>query len=95
MSLLMRYWNSIIADLERESIHLPFVFDAEAGEVPGREWAQGFMAGTRLARDGWKELFASEKEGQLCSSKRTFCIPCPRGSPAATSILRMRVVNRP
>src|SRR5450631_579085 len=65
MSLLMRYWNSIIADLERESIHLPFVFDAEAGEVPGREWAQGFMAGTRLARDGWKELFASEKEGQL------------------------------
>ena len=73
MSLLMRYWNSIIADLEREAIHLPFVFDAEAGEVPGREWAQGFMAGTRLARDGWKELFVSEKEGQL------FMIPLVAG----------------
>jgi yecA family protein len=65
MSLLMRYWNSIIADLERESIHLPFVFDADAGELPGREWAQGFLAGTRLARDGWKELFDSEREGDL------------------------------
>jgi uncharacterized protein len=73
MSLLMRYWNSIIADLERESIHLPFVFDADAGELPGREWAQGFLAGTRLARDGWKELFDSEREGDL------FMIPLMAG----------------
>ena len=73
MSLLMRYWNSIIADLERESIHLPFVFDTAAGELPGREWAEGFLAGTRLARDGWKELFDSEREGHL------FMIPLMAG----------------
>jgi uncharacterized protein len=73
MSLLMRYWNSIIADLERELIHLPFVFAAAAGELPGREWAEGFLAGTRLARDGWKELFDSEREGHL------FMIPLMAG----------------
>jgi hypothetical protein len=27
MSLLTRYWNSIIADLERDSIHLPFIVE--------------------------------------------------------------------
>jgi yecA family protein len=51
MSLLMRYWNSIIADLERESIHLPFVFDAEAGKcraVNGRKasWRVPVWRGT-------------------------------------------------
>jgi len=65
MGFLMRYWNSIIADLEHESIHLPFVFEEPHGGLVGREWAQGFLAGTRLARDGWKELFDSDREGDL------------------------------
>ena len=65
MSLLMRYWNSIIADLEQESIHLPFVFEAEPGEVLGREWARGFVVGVDLAPDGWDELFDDENEGDL------------------------------
>jgi uncharacterized protein len=65
IGLLMRYWNSIIADLKHESIHLPFVFEDPHGGLVGREWAQGFLAGTRLARDGWKELFDSDREGDL------------------------------
>ena len=73
ISLLMRYWNSIIADLERDSIHQPFVFEELDGDLPGRDWAQGFLAGTRLARDGWKELFDSEREGDL------FMIPLMAG----------------
>jgi len=73
IGLLMRYWNVIIADMERESIHLPFVFEDPEGGLPGREWAQGFLAGTRLARDGWKELFDSEREGDL------FMIPLMAG----------------
>jgi uncharacterized protein len=65
MSLLMRYWNSIIADLERESIHPPFVFEVGTGQILGREWARGFMAGTRLAPEGWEDIFADEQEGDL------------------------------
>ncbi len=65
MSLLMRYWNSIIADVERESIHLPFVFEVEPREVPGREWAYGFMVGVDLSPEGWEALFNDDAEEDL------------------------------
>jgi uncharacterized protein len=65
LSLLMRYWNSIIADVERESIHLPYVYEVEPGEVPGREWAYGFMVGVELSPEGWETLFNDEGEEDL------------------------------
>jgi uncharacterized protein len=67
MWLIMRYWNSIIADLERESIHMPYIVEPGIDGIPGRAWARGFMQGTRLAPRGWGELWASETEGQLLS----------------------------
>jgi len=65
MLLLMRYWNSVIADFERESIHLPYLVDIEPAAIPGREWARGFLRGTRLAPEGWQELWNKEDEGHL------------------------------
>ena len=73
MSLLMKYWNSIIADAERESVHLPYVYEVAPGELPGREWAYGFMTGVDLAPDGWGELFDDEDENDL------FVIPLMAG----------------
>jgi uncharacterized protein len=66
-SLLMRYWNSIIADLERESIHLPYIVEPGIDGIPGRAWARGFMKGTRLAPEGWSDLWDGEGDGQLMS----------------------------
>ena len=65
LSLLMRYWNSVIADFERESIHLPYVEEPGIDGILGRAWARGFFQGTRLAPSGWSELWQSETEGQL------------------------------
>jgi uncharacterized protein len=65
MSLLMRYWNSIIADLERESIHLPYAVEPGTDGILGRAWARGFMRGTRLAPTGWDELWQEENEGHV------------------------------
>jgi uncharacterized protein len=65
VSLIIRYWNSIIDDLERESVHPPYVLEVEPGEVPGRAWARGFMSGVALAPSGWKNLFQNEEEGDL------------------------------
>lgn len=65
MTLLMRYWNSIVADVERDSIHLPFVYEVEPSDVPGREWACGFMVGVELSPDGWEDLFNDEIEEDL------------------------------
>lgn len=31
----------------------------------GRDWARGFMQGTRLASAGWSRLFQDEKEGHV------------------------------
>jgi uncharacterized protein len=67
MSLLTRYWNSIIADLERDSIHLPFIVEPGIDGIPGRAWARGFLKGTRLAPEGWSDLWDSESEGQMLS----------------------------
>lgn len=66
-SLIMRYWNSIIADLERESIHIPFIMEPGIDGIQGRAWARGFMRGVRLAPTGWNELLTDENEGLLVS----------------------------
>ena len=73
LSLIMRHWNSIITDLDVESIHVPLIVDVAPGEVPGREWARGFMLGVDLAGEGWGELFNDEEEGDL------FVIPLVAG----------------
>jgi uncharacterized protein len=67
MSLLMRYWNSIVADFERESIHFPYVEEPGVDGIVGRDWARGYLKGTRLAPAGWDDLWNSDTEGQLLS----------------------------
>jgi uncharacterized protein len=63
LALLMRYWNSIAADFSAEAIHLPYIEEPGADNIPGRDWARGFMRGTRLAPTGWSRLFTDDKEG--------------------------------
>lgn len=45
--------------------YLPVILGGEPGtdDIPGREWARGFMRGTRLAPTGWKRLFSDDREG--------------------------------
>jgi hypothetical protein len=35
--------------------------------ISGRAWARGFLKGTRLAPEGWSDLWDSEGDGQLLS----------------------------
>jgi len=44
---------------------LPYLVDIEPAAIPGREWARGFLRGTRLAPEGWQELWNKEDEGHL------------------------------
>jgi uncharacterized protein len=67
MSLLMRYWNSVVADFERESIHIPFIVEPGIDGISGRAWARGYRQGTRLAPLGWDELWTSTSEEQWMS----------------------------
>jgi uncharacterized protein len=67
LSLLMRYWNGIVADFSNETVHLPYIEEPGIDNIVGRAWARGFMRGTRLARTGWNRLFSDEKEGHPIS----------------------------
>jgi uncharacterized protein len=63
LSLLMRYWNAIVADFSDETVHLPYIEVPGTDNILGRDWARGFMRGTRLAPTGWNRLFSDDKEG--------------------------------
>jgi uncharacterized protein len=63
LSLLMRYWNAIVADFSDETVHMPYIKVPGTDNILGREWARGFMRGTRLAPTGWNRLFTDEEEG--------------------------------
>ncbi len=67
MSLVLRYWNTIVADFEREAIHLPFIVEPGIDGITGRAWARGFMRGVRLAPEGWNALLGDKDEGMLLS----------------------------
>jgi len=62
MGLLMRYWNSIVQDFERETFHVAYLGEPGEDGVPGRTWARGYMRGVHLARDGWSRILHDERE---------------------------------
>lgn len=64
----MRYWNSIAEDFRSgDQIHMPYTEEPGTDSILGRDWARGFMRGTRLAPRGWDRLFKDEKEGMSIS----------------------------
>jgi uncharacterized protein len=65
LPLLMRYWNSIVASLQRLGVYEPLFDDADTRGVVGRLWAKGFMQGVDLRREGWRELLGAENSGDL------------------------------
>ena len=65
LGLLMRYWNAIAADFEQESIHLAYVLEPGSEGITGRDWARGYMRGTRLSPEGWNRIFGDDREGHV------------------------------
>lgn len=65
LGLMMRHWNAIADEFERETVYGPLFDPPDERGVPGRRWARGFMRGVQLRRQQWGELLTSEHEGQL------------------------------
>ena len=65
MGLLMRLWNAIAHDFERETIHVAHRDEPGEDGVPGRAWARGYMHGIRLAPEGWNRILQDEREEQV------------------------------
>lgn len=62
MALLMRYWNAIAQDFERETSHVAYRGEPGEDGVPGRAWARGYMHGIGLARQGWSRILQDDRE---------------------------------
>jgi uncharacterized protein len=65
LGLMMRHWNAIVDEYEKERVYLPLFDEPDEKGVPGRQWARGFMRAVAMRRRGWKSMFTDEQEGQL------------------------------
>ena len=61
LSLLMRHRNSVGRIFEEEEIFIPLLFVDEEGTAHGNDWARGFMRGTHMHHESWKELVKDEE----------------------------------
>jgi len=62
LSLLMQNWNSIVAELQGKGFHVPLVLCDEKGIARGNDWASGFLGGTEMRKEAWRELFQDENK---------------------------------
>ena len=63
MTLVMRRYNHVNDQLESGEGYLPLVLEDAEGRWRGNDWAQGFLAGTRLRHEIWAEIVNSEERG--------------------------------
>jgi uncharacterized protein len=70
MSLAIRHWNAIGAGLARgversaDDVHVPLLFEDEAGVVAGNDWARGFWRATLFDLEPWRTMMADPQGGQ-------------------------------
>ena len=62
MDLLAKHWNAIAARRSADAPHRPQI-DQFGDDLPGKGWAQGFVAGMNLCADAWDPLIENEDEG--------------------------------
>jgi uncharacterized protein len=65
VSLVMRHWNCILAELDAGVVHAPLLGHGALDGVLGRAWAQGFMRGVNFTQGGWSEIFQGELPGGI------------------------------
>jgi len=61
--LVGRHWNHVNRQLDSADVYLPHLYEDEEGNVQGNHWAQGFLAGTNLRYEIWREIVEDEDDG--------------------------------
>ena len=63
LSLVMRHWNAISQTLRSGNVYTPVLLEDEDGVSHGNDWANGFIRGMELRREGWAPLLDDEDNG--------------------------------
>jgi uncharacterized protein len=61
ISLITRHWNATCHTLQSGDVFLPLLLDDENGVAPANDWANGFLRGMEMRRDGWAVLMDDEE----------------------------------
>lgn len=62
-TLVNQHWNHVNYQLDKGDVFLPLIFENDAGEYSGNDWANGFLCGTQLRPQIWGEVFDDEEIG--------------------------------
>lgn len=63
LSLIMRHWNATCHTLQSGDVFLPLLLNDEDGVARANDWANGFVRGMDMRRDGWSALMDDEEHG--------------------------------
>ena len=63
--LVMKLWNGINDDFRHRDVHLPILDGDDIGMPKGNDWAQGFIKGTHLRFEPWRDIANDESRGGL------------------------------
>jgi len=61
--LVTRHWNTISQTLRSGNVYTPLILQDELGVYHANDWANGFLRGMELRRDGWAPLLDDEDHG--------------------------------
>jgi uncharacterized protein len=60
ISLITRYWNAICDTLLSGDVFTPLLLEDEQGIAHANDWANGFVRGMQLRREGWASLLEDD-----------------------------------
>ncbi|OYW52312.1 MAG: hypothetical protein B7Y80_20025 [Hyphomicrobium sp. 32-62-53] len=63
--LVMKLWNGINDDFQNREVHLSILDGDDIGMPKGNDWAQGFIKGTHLRFEPWRDIANDEARGGL------------------------------
>ena len=63
LSLMMKHWNATCHTLQSGDVFLPLLLNDETGVARANDWANGFVRGMEIHRDGWSALMDDEEQG--------------------------------
>lgn len=63
LSLVIRHRNATCRTLQSGEVYLPLLLEDESGVAHANDWANGFMRGMEMRRQGWAALMDDEEHG--------------------------------
>ena len=63
IALVTRHWNATCDALRSGDVFVPLLLEDEQGVARANDWANGFMRGMELRREGWAELLGDDEFG--------------------------------